>query len=265
MGNPQTVDLDNLKNMGYEGKFFFGNPSQSMQVIFDTGSAWAWLFSEECKVNNCPAKNQKYFQSKSSEFKENQKAGQALAYGKGKIMGHPATDRACFTPDSEHCLHNFSFLTVVQSADLSALRGSGLIGLAPTPSESAEHSDPLNNGVPGFVAQLKQSSEYKKSFDPMFSIYLTNDEVSPGKMTFGGFDLQYAKKGATPKDISWADQSANEAYWAVNGKDIQFGDQPLVKHNQQFILDNGMSLAMAPKSSFLAMVKSLFKDYGVLC
>lgn len=104
-------------------------------------------------------------------------------------MGHPAVDRACFTPDDQHCLHNFSFLTVVQSADLSALRGSGLIGLAPTPSKGDEHQDPLNNGVPGFVAQLKQSAEYKKSFDPVFSIYLSNDEVSPGKMTFGGFDL----------------------------------------------------------------------------
>jgi hypothetical protein len=146
-------------------------------------------------------------------------------------MGHPAIDRACFTEGDEHCLHKFSFLTVVKSADLSALRGSGLIGLAPTPSQGPEHTDPLNNGVPGFVAQLKQSEEYKKSFDPVFSIYLSNDEVSPGKMTFGGYDLQYAKKGATPKDISWSDQSANEAYWAVNGKDIQFGDQALVTHN----------------------------------
>ena len=70
-------------------------------------------------------------------------------------MGHPATDRACFTPENDHCLHNFGFLTVVQSADLSALRGSGLVGLAPTPSNGGEHEDPLNNGVPGFIAQLK--------------------------------------------------------------------------------------------------------------
>lgn len=26
-GSPMTIDLDNLKNMGYEGKFWFGNPS----------------------------------------------------------------------------------------------------------------------------------------------------------------------------------------------------------------------------------------------
>ena len=147
-------------------------------------------------------------------------------------MGHPATDRACFTPENDHCLHNFGFLTVVQSADLSALRGSGLVGLAPTPSKGEEHTDPLNNGVPGFIAQLKQSKEYKEAYEPMFSIYLSNDEVSPGKMTFGGYDMNFAKKGASKKDITWADQSANEAYWAVNGKDVQFGDKPLVKHGQ---------------------------------
>lgn len=53
-------DLINMKNMGYDGKFWFGNPSQEMSVIFDTGSALAWLFSETCKVPNCPEKNKRY-------------------------------------------------------------------------------------------------------------------------------------------------------------------------------------------------------------
>lgn len=44
----ESIDMINLMNMGYEGEFWFGKPSQKMQVIFDTGSAWAWLFSEEC-------------------------------------------------------------------------------------------------------------------------------------------------------------------------------------------------------------------------
>ena len=35
---PAGSDLRNLKNMGYEGEFYFGNPNQKMQVIFDTGS-----------------------------------------------------------------------------------------------------------------------------------------------------------------------------------------------------------------------------------
>lgn len=56
-----------------------------------------------------------------------------LKYGKGAIMGHPSTDRACFGTDDQHCIPHLSFITVVKSADLASLRGSGLIGLGPTP------------------------------------------------------------------------------------------------------------------------------------
>ena len=205
-----SIDLDNLKNMGYEGKFWFGNPSQEMQVIFDTGSALAWLFSEKCKEGKCPAKNGRYHQSLSTSFHENEKAGQALQYGKGKVLGHPATDRMCFSKESNHCVDDMSFLTVVNSADLSALRGSGLIGLAPTPPHKEELEKPMEAGVPGFVAQLKHSTKYKEDLMPVFSIYLSNDEKSPGKMTFGGFDMALAQSGKTEKDIFWADQSINE-------------------------------------------------------
>jgi len=53
-----NVPMENLQNMGYEGQFFFGKPPQELQVIFDTGSAWAWVFSETCGDNNklCPAR-----------------------------------------------------------------------------------------------------------------------------------------------------------------------------------------------------------------
>ena len=67
----ESIDMINLMNMGYEGEFWFGKPSQKMQIIFDTGSAWAWLFSEECEDNMCPAKNKKYSQSQSNEFRGN--------------------------------------------------------------------------------------------------------------------------------------------------------------------------------------------------
>jgi len=72
---PAGSDLVNLKNMGYEGEFYFGNPTQKMQVIFDTGSPAAWVYSEKCKANNCPAQNKKYEQTKSKEFHNNDKAG----------------------------------------------------------------------------------------------------------------------------------------------------------------------------------------------
>lgn len=88
--HPEGIDLQNMKNMGYEGQFWFGNPSQKMQVVFDTGSALAWLFSETCTEENCPLQNKKFEEHKSSEFKKNNKSGQFLAYGKGAVMGNPS-------------------------------------------------------------------------------------------------------------------------------------------------------------------------------
>lgn len=78
--------------MGYEGSFWFGSPSQKMEVIFDTGSAWVWLFSEECKAFNCPLHNKKFNHKSSKEFKQNIDGGQFFMYGKGAVLGHPAQD-----------------------------------------------------------------------------------------------------------------------------------------------------------------------------
>ena len=52
-------DLTNLKNMAYDGEFWFGSPSQKMNVIFDTGSSVAWLFSEKCG-DKCPKENKTF-------------------------------------------------------------------------------------------------------------------------------------------------------------------------------------------------------------
>jgi len=96
----------------------------------------------------------------------------------------------------------------------------------------------------------------------MFSIYLSNDGQTPGDISFGGYDLdKFAKKG---KNLVWADQSANEAYWAANTASAKFGDVPLAAYNQQVIFDNGMSLAMMPEKSFVPMLKSLH-EHGFKC
>ena len=85
--------------------------------------------------------------------------------------------------------------------------------------------DPMNHGVAGFIAQLKVNQDFNKEFDQMFSIYLSNDGQSPGDISFGGYDLEkYAKQG---EKIIWADQSNNEAYWAVNTNNVHYGNQQL--------------------------------------
>lgn len=149
----------------------------------------------------------------------NDKGGQILRYGRGAILGHPSEDKGCFTSNQKSCLSKFNFLTVVQGKDLEALEGSGLIGLSPALSDKGEMEKPMENGVPGVIAQLFSNADFYKHFDKMFSIYLSNDGSTPGDISFGGFDLSSYAKG---KQIHWFEQSSNNNYWSVNSKSVQF-------------------------------------------
>jgi len=96
----------------------------------------------------------------------------------------------------------------------------------------------------------------------MFSIYLSNDNSSPGDISFGGYDLEkYAKKDAP---LVWMDQSQNEFYWTVNSKSVSFNGHKLADTPQQVIFDNGMSLAMVPEKTFIELIKVL-NNYGFKC
>ena len=85
-------------------------------------------------------------------------------------------------------------------------------------------------------------------------------------MSFGGYDLgSYAKQGKSDKDIIWADIGSNEAYWTINAEAANLGAAKITNGNQNLILDNGMSLAMAPMSAFKNLLVSLKKNHQVTC
>jgi hypothetical protein len=70
-----------------------------------------------------------------------------------------------------------------------------------------------------------------KESDPQFSIYLSNDETSPGQMTFGGYDLKYAFDGAKDSDVNWVATAGNEAYWTMNSAAVSLGQDKFVNDN----------------------------------
>ena len=80
------------------------------------------------------------------------------------MIGHPSEDQGCFTQDESSCIKKFNFLTVVSGKDLEALEGSGIVGLAPTPATKEEMDNAMNTAVPGFIAQLRQNSDYNSKF-----------------------------------------------------------------------------------------------------
>jgi hypothetical protein len=81
---------------------------------------------------------------------------------------------------------------------------------------------------------LKASDAFIKSEknDPQFSIYLSNDEESPGSMSFGGYDLsKFAKKGSSDSNIDWVATAGNEAYWTMNSAGVSVGGDSIIKDN----------------------------------
>lgn len=121
------------------------------------------------------------------------------------------------------------FLTVIDAKDLQTLKGSGLIGLSPKQPMWHQIDDPMNDGVAGFVAQLQRRTDFQKEFDPIFSIYLSSDNKSPGNILFGGYDLEkYAKKN---EKLLWADQSNNKQYWTANNQKVNYGKFKIADYN----------------------------------
>ena len=60
-----------------------------MSFVLDTGSAWMWVPSTDCAVNECSG--DRYNSSKSDTFKTTKKV-KDIQYGTGYLEGHISQD-----------------------------------------------------------------------------------------------------------------------------------------------------------------------------
>lgn len=109
----------------------------------------------------------------------------------------------------------------------------------------------------------------KNFIQPVFSIFLSNQDGQPGKITFGGYDLaQYAKSGAKDSDIFWANMAhKKDFFWTLNMQNkLGFSDgKKLDLESKHMILDSGVSYALIPSEDFAKVSGFLEKNYGVKC
>lgn len=85
--SPATIPLQDFMNAQYFGLVGIGSPSQSFEVIFDTGSSNFWVPSSQC--NSC--NHAKYDHARSSTYKKNG-TDFAIRYGSGSLSGFVSTD-----------------------------------------------------------------------------------------------------------------------------------------------------------------------------
>ena len=117
-----------------------------MRLLFDSGSSWMWVPSENCPKNEC-VKNH-YKQSSSSSFR-NMKIDKEINYGKGSVKGQIVKDEIKFSSDKADPAVKMNFLLVNSAKELGSLFCDGIVGLSPKVPDAEDD-------VQLFVRQLKK-------------------------------------------------------------------------------------------------------------
>jgi len=123
--------LDTFYDIQLYAKIFIGSQREEFDLIFDSGSAWVWVGSENC--TNC-ANPKKFHHSKSLSYKQRSQHLSTLRYGRGQVWGYDTSDQVCLNKNSvigNGCMSDYLFKTVINQRDLDGLAGAGLIGLSP--------------------------------------------------------------------------------------------------------------------------------------
>lgn len=77
------------------GKVTFGSPKQSLQMLFDTGSAVIYAMSDKCLKDDCPQNMEKY-DTRSKSLHDHNGDRQELNYGQGYVSGTIGNENICF-------------------------------------------------------------------------------------------------------------------------------------------------------------------------
>lgn len=165
----------------------FGEPGQELELGFDTGSPYLWVYGPNGSYGDAPM----YYPSKSQTYHSTNKSFSGF-YGAGGVFGNWATDNLTIANGT---LSQFPF-GVIESFQISA-GVPGLIGLGPNYQNLTSRS---YSNVPEALYRQNVTSS------PAFSVYL--DDKSGGGVIFGGIDnsrydgpiyeYDIAQTGSTP-------------------------------------------------------------------
>lgn len=208
----------------YYADFKVGTPGQSISMILDTGSSYAWVPNFNC---SCHTTTHQFDASASSTYND-KKISKDVQYGMGYIKGALSTD--VLSIDGLKA-KDMTFILVSQSSDLEGLAADGLIGLA---------FNSLSDGYPVFVEELYEQNAIEEK---VFSFYLgESSQTDSSFITFGGSEKEY-KKGKNKQVIEIYSQYG---YWLSMIYSVKFDSEDISNSGAWVILDTGTSAIYGP-------------------
>ncbi|CAD8202554.1 unnamed protein product [Paramecium octaurelia] len=262
------IPLRNSYNAQYFGKIELGQPEQTFDVLFDTGSSYTWVASSDC--HTCKKAGVKdFFDCEASDSCKYLQKKIKLQYGTGKAEAQFMVENLKI---GSLLIRNQTMLILDELTELKKFEGDGLAGLG---------FDTLSDGYPTLIDNLFSQNQIEKK---EFSIYLTDENLKDdesSKLILGG---QLDSLG-DPNDQWHYCQVINNKYWAIQGDHVAFvskdGDtrrtlksiQPV--HNAQdeksdilytslFVIDSGTSLIVLYEKDHQRLVEYL-QDFGIKC
>ncbi|KAL1020843.1 hypothetical protein UPYG_G00005430 [Umbra pygmaea] len=219
--------LTNDADLSYYGVISIGNPPQSFNVLFDTGSADLWVPSVYCNSTACQD-HVKFNHSKSSTFKGTNHTV-SIQYGTGSLFGVLGIDTVALAGMS---VANQGFgVSLIEDSFFTYVAFDGILGLA-FPMLA------VFGAVPVFENIIKQSLVNLN----LFSFYLSRNSTG-SVVTFGGIESNYFTG-----QITWIPVSKG-TYWQIKMDSVTInGNIAGCRGSCQAIVDTGTSLIIGPPS-----------------
>jgi len=238
-----TVILTDYQDAQYYGPISIGTPSQTFQVVFDTGSSNLWVPSSKCPVTVLACDlHKKYHAEQSSTYVANGTAF-AIQYGSGSMKGFLSTDTLTFA-GLPIVRQSFAEATALPGITFDVSKFDGILGMAfDTISVDAV--------VPPWYNLLSQ----RLVSSSLFAFWLSKDPrgESGGELTLGGVNT------ARYTGSIYYQPLANKTYWEIALADIKVGgaSQGFCNGDCHAIADTGTSLIAGPKAAVSALNRKL--------
>lgn len=219
-----------------------GNPKQTFQVVFDTGSGNLVIPSSKCTKRAC-AIHHRFESSKSTSFKLVAEEVTSIVYGTGKLSGQMMRDELCIGG----ACSTVDFLGVTDESTFPfvELPFDGLLGLG---------LNLLSDGPEFNIAN---------ALKPQPVTFVLGERVGDESQLVIGLP----PTEATQEPMKFLPIVEDDGgYWSLPLREVRVGDQKIPHTANRIALDTGSSLLMTPTGdadSFLKAIGQCSKETGL--